>query len=499
MAATPGNSLNLTGAAGIVLFDGTSAVTTTAPTNHAILIGTGSNSFGTVASGTTGQVLQAVTSANPSYSTATYPSTTTINQLLYSSSANTVGGLATANSAILNTSSGGVPSLATSPSCSGTLTAGTGLTATTGAITATAGNFVCTAGNLTLPNTNSGGSAGTIQVNSLPFMSNFGTSSTFLGSAAGNSSNTGSFNTGIGFNALTAISSGQDNTCVGRLAGSAITTQSGNTCVGNAAGNTTTGSNGTFIGENTGNSFNVISGTENLGVGYSTLRNLTTGARNICIGSNTGNGYTSSESNNICIQNGGTTGESNVLRIGQQGSGSYQQNACYIAGIVGVTPSNLQPVAINSSTGQLGVAVTVASNTGTSAAPAATSSTAAYVMMGLGSSWKLTPTTFGNIRIAINGQMTNNTTGDGTNIIMAYGTGAAPVNGAAVTGTTVGINTIFTDLSGLLTNGVPFAKNYIITGLTAGTAYWFDLQFKAVTGGSASCLNLEFTAQELVS
>lgn len=75
MAATPGNDLNLTGSAGIVLFDGTSAVTTTAPTNHAILIGTGTNSFGTVASGTTGQVLQAATGANPAYSTATYPST----------------------------------------------------------------------------------------------------------------------------------------------------------------------------------------------------------------------------------------------------------------------------------------------------------------------------------------------------------------------------------------------------------------------------------------
>lgn len=74
MAATPGNSINLTGAAGIVLFDGTSAVTTTAPTNHAVLIGTGSNSFGTVGPGTTGQVLQANTSANPTFSTATYPS-----------------------------------------------------------------------------------------------------------------------------------------------------------------------------------------------------------------------------------------------------------------------------------------------------------------------------------------------------------------------------------------------------------------------------------------
>lgn len=45
-------------------------------------------------------------------STATYPNTTTVNQLLYSSAANTIRGLATANNAVLVTSAAGVPSLA---------------------------------------------------------------------------------------------------------------------------------------------------------------------------------------------------------------------------------------------------------------------------------------------------------------------------------------------------------------------------------------------------
>ncbi|HNG26001.1 MAG TPA: hypothetical protein PLJ37_01195, partial [Chitinophagales bacterium] len=43
--------------------------------------------------------------------TALYPNTTTINQLLYSSSANTIAGLATANNGVLITDSGGVPSI----------------------------------------------------------------------------------------------------------------------------------------------------------------------------------------------------------------------------------------------------------------------------------------------------------------------------------------------------------------------------------------------------
>jgi hypothetical protein len=51
------------------------------------------------------------TAGAPAASTATYPATTTINQILYSSAANTIGGLATANSATLVTSSAGVPSL----------------------------------------------------------------------------------------------------------------------------------------------------------------------------------------------------------------------------------------------------------------------------------------------------------------------------------------------------------------------------------------------------
>jgi hypothetical protein len=65
----------------------------------------------TAASGT---VLQGAGVGTAStYSTATYPATTTINQILYSSAANTVTGLATANSAILATNSSGVPSITT--------------------------------------------------------------------------------------------------------------------------------------------------------------------------------------------------------------------------------------------------------------------------------------------------------------------------------------------------------------------------------------------------
>ncbi len=94
--------------------------------------------------GTTGNVLQSNAAAAPSFSTATYPSTTVINQILYSSAGNTVTGLATVNSASLSTTVAGVPtwlalttgqvvigSGAGAPAAA-TLTPGTGVSITNG-------------------------------------------------------------------------------------------------------------------------------------------------------------------------------------------------------------------------------------------------------------------------------------------------------------------------------------------------------------------------------
>jgi hypothetical protein len=64
-------------------------------------------------SGTTGTVLQATASGTPAWSTATYPATTTINQILYSSSANVIAGISSVNSAVLSTNGSGVPSFST--------------------------------------------------------------------------------------------------------------------------------------------------------------------------------------------------------------------------------------------------------------------------------------------------------------------------------------------------------------------------------------------------
>jgi hypothetical protein len=60
---------------------------------------------------TAAQMLQSGASSAPTWSSTTWPASTTTNQLLYSTTTDTVDGLATAASATLITSAGGVPSL----------------------------------------------------------------------------------------------------------------------------------------------------------------------------------------------------------------------------------------------------------------------------------------------------------------------------------------------------------------------------------------------------
>lgn len=111
-----------------------------------------------LAPGTTGQLLQTKgAAANPAYTTAVYPDTTTANQLLYSSATNVIGGVIGANSASLVTSLTGVPTWL------GPLTSGQLIIGSTGAIpvaaSLTAGTGVIItpgAGSITITSTGGG-------------------------------------------------------------------------------------------------------------------------------------------------------------------------------------------------------------------------------------------------------------------------------------------------------------------------------------------------------
>jgi hypothetical protein len=126
------------------------------------------------------------------------------------------------------------------------------------------------------------------------------------GALTGNSSGaTGSYNIGIG--ALTALTSGSNNVGVGYQALNANNSASNNTAVGYQAGfnntgdvnvyigriagfsNTGSGAN-TFVGQNSGNAFNVASGnTFNSFFGCDSGQAITSGTKNTIIGAYSGN------------------------------------------------------------------------------------------------------------------------------------------------------------------------------------------------------------------
>lgn len=121
LSPTAGN-WNILGTGSITTSGAGSTLTAqlTGLTNHAILVGAGTATITNVGpTATTGQVLQNNAGADPTYSTATYPATTTINQILYSSLTNVVSGLTTANNGVLVTSNSGVPSILAGPGTTG--------------------------------------------------------------------------------------------------------------------------------------------------------------------------------------------------------------------------------------------------------------------------------------------------------------------------------------------------------------------------------------------
>jgi hypothetical protein len=118
-----------------------------------------------------------------------------------------------------------------------------------------------------------------------------------------------------------------------------------------------------------------------------------------------------------------------------------------------------------------------------------------WVMMGLGGVWTVTPAITGRVRLHLFGNL-NITTNYTASVQLAYGTGAAPANAAAATGTVVGNKLQFTSITTL--TAIPFHLIAPVTGLTPGTAVWFDAQVQTnSTLGTVSLTNLTAFAEEM--
>lgn len=144
------NNINTVGTGSITIAGSGNTLTTqlTGLTNHAIQVGAGTATLTQVGpTNTVGQVLQSAgSSADPAFSTATYPLTTTINQILYSNASNAVVGLSTVNNGVLTTGTTGIPVItalaadgqliigsSSGAPAAATLMAGTNVTITNGA------------------------------------------------------------------------------------------------------------------------------------------------------------------------------------------------------------------------------------------------------------------------------------------------------------------------------------------------------------------------------
>lgn len=134
-----GTSASLSASNGGIVYSGSSAL--------AILGGTA----------TADQVLLSGSNAAPAWSTATYPATTTANQLLYSSSSNVIAGLATTDSAALVTNSSGVPAWSSTMTNGQLIIGSTGATPTAATLTAGSGISISNgAGSITISNSEVG-------------------------------------------------------------------------------------------------------------------------------------------------------------------------------------------------------------------------------------------------------------------------------------------------------------------------------------------------------
>lgn len=346
--ASGGTSANLTASDGGIFYS-------TASTG-AILSGTA----------TADQILQSGTSTAPTWSTSTYPSTTTANEILYASSSNVVGQIATANNGVLITSNSGVPSLlANSSTPSYVLTANSGAPPSwqapaSGGITSIDGDSgSITGSSVTIFANNATQNSGS----SVAFV-NSGTTSTLnvtdihgntvVGSSSGNASLVGISNTIFGSQNFQNSPSGTFNCFFGHSIANSPGAFTGNCAFGYQS---STGLTGDF----------------NSAFGHQSLSGGAGGSYNTSIGYLSGNNYNSSESSNILIGTFalGTPGESNVLRIGRTtGTGTGDIATSYIAGITGATYSAVSPVPaityLDTSNGQLVSSQAVVSSTATS-------------------------------------------------------------------------------------------------------------------------------------
>lgn len=128
--------------------------------------------------------------------------------------------------------------------------------------------------------------------------------------------------------------------------------------------------------------------------------------------------------------------------------------------------------------------------------PTATASST-LVMMGLGTTCTFTPAATGIVEVTVRCGIQNNTAIVLTTVGCRYGTGTAPANGAAVTGTRFGSGAEESVEPGGVNRVIPEAWTDRLA-LSVSTAYWFDIAILTATpADTVAPTNVSVTIKEL--
>lgn len=173
---------------------------------------------------------------------------------------------------------------------------------------------------------------------------------------------------------------------------------------------------------------------------------------------------------------------SNALKFATVGSVA---SAGSVSSIAGNTGAFTLTGGITNSTNAIKLAYNGAAFQGAPQGPTGTTSIT-LVMMGMGSVFTITPVYSTRLKIEFVGALTMASAAQTIVAKVFFGTGTAPGNGAPQTGTQIAGGTAWVSTgAGAAT---PFANGGIITGLTPGTAYWFDIALNSTSGtASVSC------------
>jgi len=128
------------------------------------------------------------------------------------------------------------------------------------------------------------------------------------------------------------------------------------------------------------------------------------------------------------------------------------------------------------------------------ATPSGTTLVSPGTMLGL--ACVITPTASGKILVTIGGTLQANNAIKVVAAQMRFGTGAAPINGAAGSaGAAIGPSSSYIDATA--GSVAPFSLTALVTGAALGTPLWFDLAQWTAAGGSVSLLSVAAVATEI--